>query len=1303
MAHTLLRSALFICSLVACHVSFAQPVNNDPVKIFILVGQSNMEGYGTTSPVETQGTLDYITASANDTNGDYDFLVDSNTGDYIERTDVWVHYDRLIAGLKFGNLAPGFGVNGNYSGIELGFGHAMGDLLDEQVLIIKTAWGGKSISDDIRPPSLGAYPTPETPGKTGFYYAEILRLVDDVTKNIKTYFPSYNNQGYEIAGLGFHQGFNDQFTDPDNYETNLEAFINDIRSTENGLGVANLPVVITASGNIADGDSEFENIVGGQIALGNDTTYPAFADNLTTVDTTTDYTRPVSFDYGPSTYAFRQPAAESPRDQGFHWNQNILPFMHMGLAMAAEMPLLTGPVLPSRLSAFAGETTGVRLNWQIGSETPTSVRILRNGTEIVAALAGSITIYEDTTALPGANVYTLEFTMPSSPLTTLTTSVDTSISTASAYSVVGDNVIVTWVNNAQDYPNIEIKRNGQVIAAALAGDATSYTDTAAPTTGVVNYEIVHTNGDATPATTSVNLGPIDAKQALIYEAFAYPADPGNNPTLVGLSGATGTQGSYTGTGSTGIAPITLVFGNFDANGNRLEVDDTFSAEIDIVPGLLASAGTIEPGDSLWISAIVQRVAGSNGNISVMLQNDDGTEAAGIQMMNGELQTVFRDADIAADRLSRRIGGATEGRSTLLVGELVWNTEHTEVVNNSPEDDGFGDRVISYLPASDHVGRDDLRSSRSSYVFDIDQSQLTKLAIYGSGSVLIDEIRIGATYESVIGLNIDTSADNTAPTPATAGWETPPTAESPTIIRMVAAAASDDNGVQYRFIETTGNPGATSSNWQTSPVHVDTDLTKSTTYSYTVQARDRSENLNTNTASATTGVTTLTPDETPPPVPAIITPAASLTPISAVITATAVTDPEGTDVQYLLTNVTSGFDSGWVDSPSFTDIRLIPETTYLYTVQSRDSAEIRNASAVSATVSITTPAAQPALEMVSNTYLNKPQPATGLWSVSVNSNDSFNRIEGVDTPFVGDIVDYSFYVSDAKGAAPNIGPLDFSTNPPSGTRGRFDIWTSNDPATQTPNFVDTAVINMGRFVQGSIDISEISSGLVYFYIGAFAEDVYLTATMSDSTGTNPDIVVSDLEVDTGVARGYVFLSELQFVGAAGYDTISYYWDNSTRNSGRWGGIVLTATGLTPASVFSTWSGGAAFDDDTNSDGISDGLAFLLGASDANEAMPASSIAMQATNSGLDLSFGARNAANRGDSVLAVEYSADLGLTDLWADNRIPVPASQGVVVVDGVEISVSANAQSSEMDDISVSIPESKGPDGKLFSRLIAIE
>ena len=77
------------------------------------------------------------------------------------RDDVWIHYlDRK------GMLTAGFGVKDDRIGPELGFGRVIGDATEAPVLLIKCAWGGKSLAVDFRPPGAG--------GETGPYYKKMI-------------------------------------------------------------------------------------------------------------------------------------------------------------------------------------------------------------------------------------------------------------------------------------------------------------------------------------------------------------------------------------------------------------------------------------------------------------------------------------------------------------------------------------------------------------------------------------------------------------------------------------------------------------------------------------------------------------------------------------------------------------------------------------------------------------------------------------------------------------------------------------------------------------------------------------------------------------------------------------------------------------------------------------------------------------------------------------------------------------------------------------------------------------------------
>ena len=105
------------------------------------------------------------------------------------RDDVWITDEDS----NRGGLTVGYGATSTTVGPELGFGHFAGDLYEKQVLIVKAAWGGKSLAVDFRPPSSGwTVDPPVAAGQQGFYYNEILRIVDDAIANLATYFPNYN-------------------------------------------------------------------------------------------------------------------------------------------------------------------------------------------------------------------------------------------------------------------------------------------------------------------------------------------------------------------------------------------------------------------------------------------------------------------------------------------------------------------------------------------------------------------------------------------------------------------------------------------------------------------------------------------------------------------------------------------------------------------------------------------------------------------------------------------------------------------------------------------------------------------------------------------------------------------------------------------------------------------------------------------------------------------------------------------------------------------------------------------------------
>lgn len=157
-----------------------------------------------------------------------------------------------------GPLSVGFGASADKIGPELGFGMSLANKMDSPILLIKAAWGGKSLHYNFRPPSAGPYKLSEQEAagenaeaireQAGQNYRLLIAHVDSVLANLAEHHPAYDPAaGYEIAGFVWFQGFNDQFSDPfrDNYKQNMIAFIKDIRVH---LGVPDLPFVIGVLG-----------------------------------------------------------------------------------------------------------------------------------------------------------------------------------------------------------------------------------------------------------------------------------------------------------------------------------------------------------------------------------------------------------------------------------------------------------------------------------------------------------------------------------------------------------------------------------------------------------------------------------------------------------------------------------------------------------------------------------------------------------------------------------------------------------------------------------------------------------------------------------------------------------------------------------------------------------------------------------------------------------------------------------------------------------------------------------------------
>jgi hypothetical protein len=160
-----------------------------------------------------------------------------------------------------------------------------------------------------------------------------------------------------------------------------------------------------------------------------------------------------------------------------------------------------------------------------------------------------------------------------------------------------------------------------------------------------------------------------------------------------------------------------------SEGGYIELDDS-----------LNKAGLLKDGATLWMSYVF--IAGKGlthrqGGGIVTLRSADMKEGVGFKASGRQYETaVVLDGKV----VPRRITGTRPNTPILVVGRIIWGQDG--------EDDSF-------VPF--HVGPDlklPEKEGRASVPFNIDQTKLSRLVLSGEGQ--FDEIRVGPTFESVVG-------------------------------------------------------------------------------------------------------------------------------------------------------------------------------------------------------------------------------------------------------------------------------------------------------------------------------------------------------------------------------------------------------------------------------------------------------------------------------------------------------------------------------------------------------------------------
>jgi len=256
--------------LCACLLRLPLSAAVEPLHIYILAGQSNMQGHAKVSTFPHLGmdpeTVPLL-AEMQAANG---------TPVVCER--VWISSLGSADNEQLGKLTAGFGAaaGGPKIGPEFTFGLRMQKAVPGRILLIKTAWGGRSLNTDFRPPSAGPYvfnqqqldtlqrqnkdlqaARKEKDDATGVAYRQMIEHVRHVLADLPRVIPDYDAaSGFQLAGFVWFQGWNDlvdSSTYPDRdkpggydaYSNLLATLIRDVRRD---LQTPQLPFVIGVLG-----------------------------------------------------------------------------------------------------------------------------------------------------------------------------------------------------------------------------------------------------------------------------------------------------------------------------------------------------------------------------------------------------------------------------------------------------------------------------------------------------------------------------------------------------------------------------------------------------------------------------------------------------------------------------------------------------------------------------------------------------------------------------------------------------------------------------------------------------------------------------------------------------------------------------------------------------------------------------------------------------------------------------------------------------------------------------------------------
>ena len=311
----------------------------DPVQVFLLLGQSNMLGFGRIEPGRKgeEGSL----VHAVKTKGLYSYLVDED-GEWTVREDV---RNVRVMGSGLGGARvinnEWLTVKGRAIGPEVGIGHQLGEGLDAPVMLLKSCIGNRALGWDLLPPGGEGFEFTDSKGVTwvhpgykgsperwrkgedpkkinwyaGMQYDGDIRRAKEVLARLDEYFPGAKQ--YEVAGFFWWQGDRDSRSEAlsSRYETNLALLIRKLREEFNA---PNAKFVCASLGQSKKGgDGNGTQILNAMLAVdGKSGRYPKFEGNVAAI-----YSHPLS----------------KGGSSGGHYNGNAETYMNVGEAMGRAM------------------------------------------------------------------------------------------------------------------------------------------------------------------------------------------------------------------------------------------------------------------------------------------------------------------------------------------------------------------------------------------------------------------------------------------------------------------------------------------------------------------------------------------------------------------------------------------------------------------------------------------------------------------------------------------------------------------------------------------------------------------------------------------------------------------------------------------------------------------------------------------------------------------------------------------------------------------------------------------------------